>query len=149
MHAQYEQTCNRVPLHNRLEALLEETHIKLSSLVSDLLCTGARRLLKALANGETDPAALDTRRLTPARDPRTVEGCTRRMPRTESCLPSAAEGGAGGAGTDRETDWPPGAGDGRPASPYQDPVERLAEVPGLGVDSAQQVMAPASASAAT
>src|SRR5579875_2348812 len=60
MHAQYEQTCNRVPLHNRLEALLEETHIKLSSLVSDLLCTGARRLLKALANGETDPAALAT-----------------------------------------------------------------------------------------
>jgi len=60
MRAQYEQTCNRVPLHNRLEALLEETHIKLSSLVSDLLCTGARRLLKALANGETDPAALAT-----------------------------------------------------------------------------------------
>src|SRR5579885_3921051 len=89
----------------------------------------------ACQRGDGPSSPGHTRRLTPARDPRTVEGCTRRMPRTESCLPSAAEGGAGGAGTDRETDWPPGAGDGRPASPYQDPVERLAEVPGLGVDS--------------
>jgi len=41
-----------------LESLLEEAHIKLSSLVSDLLGVSARRMLKALADGETDPAAL-------------------------------------------------------------------------------------------
>src|SRR3974377_2089151 len=47
-----------VRLHNQLEALLEEAHIKLSSLVSDLLGVSARRMLKALADGETNPAAL-------------------------------------------------------------------------------------------
>ena len=45
-------------LQNQLEALLEETHIKLSSLVSDLLGASGRRMLKALAEGETDPLAL-------------------------------------------------------------------------------------------
>jgi transposase len=45
-------------LHNQLESLLEEAHIKLSSLVSDLLGVSARRMLKALAEGETNPAAL-------------------------------------------------------------------------------------------
>jgi hypothetical protein len=45
-------------LQNQLEALLEEAHIKLSSLVSDLLGVSARRMLKALADGETNPAAL-------------------------------------------------------------------------------------------
>src|SRR5215470_5677605 len=40
-------TRNRVQLQNRLEALLEEAHIKLSSLVSDLLGVSARRLLQA------------------------------------------------------------------------------------------------------
>jgi len=39
----------------QLEALLEEAHIKLSSLVSDLLGVSARRMLKALADGETNP----------------------------------------------------------------------------------------------
>jgi len=49
---------DRVRLHNQLESLLEEAHIKLSSLVSDLLGTSARRMLKALADGESNPAAL-------------------------------------------------------------------------------------------
>src|SRR6476620_1789584 len=54
----YQSTCNRVQLRNRLECLLEEAHIKVSSLVSDLLGPSARRMLEALADGETDPAAL-------------------------------------------------------------------------------------------
>src|SRR5512142_410730 len=58
MRRKYQLTRNRVQLHNRLESLLEEAHIKLSSLVSDLLGTSARRMLQALADGETDPAAL-------------------------------------------------------------------------------------------
>ena len=33
--------------------------------------------------------------------------------------------------------------------PYQDPVQRLAEIPGLGVDSAQQIMAEVGATAGT
>ena len=48
----YQRTRDRVRLHNQLEALLEEAHIKLSSLVSDLLGVSARRMLKALADGE-------------------------------------------------------------------------------------------------
>ena len=58
MRRKYQTTCNRVQLQNRLEALLEEAHLKLSSLVSDLLGTSARRLLQALADGETGPEAL-------------------------------------------------------------------------------------------
>src|SRR6202007_2451472 len=54
----YQRTRDKVRLQNQLEALLEEAHIKLSSLVSDLLGVSARRMLKALADGETNPAAL-------------------------------------------------------------------------------------------
>ena len=56
----YQLTRDKVRLQNRLESLLEEAHIKLSSLVSDLLGVSARRMLKALADGETNPAALAT-----------------------------------------------------------------------------------------
>jgi hypothetical protein len=58
MRRKYQLTRNRVQLQNRLESLLEEAHIKLSSFVSDLLGVSARRMLKALADGEADPASL-------------------------------------------------------------------------------------------
>lgn len=58
MRTKYQVRCNQVQLHNRLEALLEETQIKLSSLVSDLLGVSGRRIRQALAEGEKDPAAL-------------------------------------------------------------------------------------------
>jgi transposase len=48
----------KVMFQNQLESLLEQAHIKLSSLVSDLLGVSARRMLKALADGERDPAVL-------------------------------------------------------------------------------------------
>ena len=54
----YQLRRDRVRLQNQLEALLEEAHIKLSSLVSDLLGLSARRMLQALADGETDPETL-------------------------------------------------------------------------------------------
>ena len=50
MRRKYQITRNRVQLHNRLEALLEEAHIKVSSVVSDLLGISARRMLQALAD---------------------------------------------------------------------------------------------------
>src|ERR1700687_4157952 len=62
----YHLTRNRVQLQNRLESLLEEAHIKVSSLVSDLLGSSTRRMLQALADGETDAetlAGLASRRL--------------------------------------------------------------------------------------
>ncbi len=54
----YQLTRDRVRLQNQLESLLEEVHIKLSCLVSDLLGVSAQRMLKAMADGETNPAAL-------------------------------------------------------------------------------------------
>lgn len=54
----YQLTRDRVRLQNQLESLLEEAQVKLSSLVSDLFGLSARRMLRALADGETDPAAL-------------------------------------------------------------------------------------------
>ncbi len=58
MRRRYQLTRNRVQLQNRLECLLEEAHLKLSSLVSDLLGASARRMLQAVADGETEPAVL-------------------------------------------------------------------------------------------
>src|SRR5215831_7892147 len=59
----YQLRCDRVRLQNQVESLLEEAHIKLSSLVTDLLGVSARRMLKALADGETNPAALADKQL--------------------------------------------------------------------------------------
>jgi transposase len=44
----YQLTRDRARLRNQVESLLEAAHIKLSSLVSDLLGASARRMLKAL-----------------------------------------------------------------------------------------------------
>ena len=52
----YQLTRDRVRLQNQLESLLEEVHIKLSCLVSDMLGASAQRMLKALADGETNRA---------------------------------------------------------------------------------------------
>jgi len=43
---------------NRLEALLEQMHLKLSSFVSDLLGVSGRRMLEAVAEGATNPLAV-------------------------------------------------------------------------------------------
>jgi transposase len=85
----YQLTRNRVQLQNRLESLLEEAHIKVSSLVSDLLGSSARRMLRAVADGETDPAtvaALGSRRLHHAR---AVMRCARRRDGSASCCTAA------------------------------------------------------------
>jgi transposase len=54
----HQLTRAKIGFKNQLESLLEQAHIKLSSLVSDLLGVSARRMLKALAEGERDPAVL-------------------------------------------------------------------------------------------
>jgi transposase len=54
----HQLTRAKIGFKNQLESLLEQGHIKLSSLVSDLLGVSARRMLKALAEGETDPVVL-------------------------------------------------------------------------------------------
>jgi transposase len=54
----HQLTRAKIGFKNQLESLLEQGHLKLSSMVSDLLGVSARRMLKALAEGETDPAVL-------------------------------------------------------------------------------------------
>jgi transposase len=92
----YQLTRNHVRLQNQRESLLEECHIKLSSLVSDLLGLSARRRLKALADGETDPAALaalaDHRlRATPAQLVDALGACTELNPVYRRLLKLALE----------------------------------------------------------
>jgi transposase len=146
----YQLTRNRIELQNQLEALLEEAHIKLSSLVSDLLGLSARRMLKALADGETDPAALaalaDQRlRATSAQLRDALGACTELNPVYRRLLKIQLEELQL---IEQQIDQL----DQEIASllrQHQDAVERLAEVPGLGVDSAQQVIAEVGAKAAT
>ena len=49
---------DRVRLQSQWEGLLEEGRMKLSSVISNLLGSSGRRILKALAEGETDPVRL-------------------------------------------------------------------------------------------
>lgn len=48
----------RVQLQNQIESLLEEGRIKLSSVITDLLGASGRRILRCMANGETNPETL-------------------------------------------------------------------------------------------
>jgi transposase len=146
----YQLTGDRTRLQNRLEGLLEEAHVKLSSLVSDLLGASARRMLQALADGETDPAALaalaherlratqqqlrDALGAAPELNPvyrRLVKMTLEELHLIEQQMDQL----------DQEIS--------NLLRPHQDAVQRLAEVPGLGVDSAHQIIAEVGATAAT
>lgn len=146
----YQLTCDRVRLQNQLESLLEEAQLKLSSLVSDLLGTSAQRMLKALADGETSPsvlAALADRRLRATQQQLCdALGASKELHQVyRRLLKMALEGlqliEQQMEQLDREI--------ANLLSHYQDAVQRLAEVPGLGVDSAQQIIAEVGAAAAT
>ena len=150
MRRTYQVTRNRVQLQNRLECLLEEAHIKVSSLVSDLLGASARRMLQALADGETNPATLaglGSRRLraTPDQLCDALGACTDLHPVYRRLLRLVLEElrviEDHIAQLDHEM-----AGF---LSQHQPAVQRLAAVPGLGVDSAQQIIAEVGPTAAT
>jgi transposase len=149
MRRRYQLTCDRVRLQNQLESLLEEAHVKLSSLVSDLLGASARRMLRALAEGETNPAAL-------------ARLADQRLHATQPQLCDAL-----GAATELNSVYRRLIKMALEAlqlieeqmdqldheiadllSQHQDAVQRLAEVPGLGVDSAHQIIAEVGAKAA-
>src|SRR5437667_1826887 len=150
MRRKYQVTRNRVQLHNRLESLLEEAHIKLSSLVSDLLGTSARSMLQALADGETAPGTLaslaDTRlRATAAQLSDAFGACTTLHPVYRRLLKLTLD-------ELRLIEDHLGQLDQQMAdllAEHHEAVRRLAEVPGLGVDSAQQIIAEVGATAAT
>jgi transposase len=146
----YQLRRDLVRLNNQLESLLEETHIKLSSLVSDLLGVSARRMLNALADGETNPGALaalahQRLRATPEQLCDALGACTELKPVYRRLLKMTLE-------HLQILEQQIGQLDQELATllhPHQDAVQRLAEVPGFGVDSAQQIIAEVGPTAAT
>jgi transposase len=136
----YQLTRDRVRLQSQLESLLEECQIKLSSVVSDLLGASGQRILRALAQGETDPCRL-------------VELGDRRLRASDAELKDALSGQTQGihrqllslyltrldlvesqmASLDKMI--------AEAMKAHQDAIVRLAELPGLGIDSAQQIIA--------
>lgn len=150
MRRKYQLTRNRVQLQNRLECLLEEAQIKLSSVVSDLLGLSARRMLQALADGETNPAslaALGDRRLRATSDQfcDALGACTDLHPVYRRLLKMTLEELRLLEEQINQLDQEMAS----LLSAHQQAVERLAEVPGLGVDSAQQILAEVGPAAAT
>jgi transposase len=150
MRRKHQVTCNRVQLQNRLECLLEEARVKLSSLVSDLFGLSARRMLQALADGETDPvrlAALGDWRLkaTPEQFRDALGACRNLHPVYRQLLRLILDELRFIEEQINELDKQMAI----LLTDHQDAVKRLAEVPGLGVDSAQQIIAEVGASAAT
>ena len=146
----YQLTCSRVQLQNRLEALLEEMRVTLSSLVSDLLGPSARRMLQAIAEGATDPvavAALAHQRLRAAPEALAdaLGACADLHPVYRRLLQLALTELAGIeaqiAALQQEL--------GGLLRRHQDAVQRLAAVPGLGVDSAHQIIAEVGPDAVT
>ena len=146
----YQLTRDRVRLQNQLESLLEEAHIKLSSLVSDLLGASARRMLKALAEGETNPAALaalaDERlRATPEQLCDALGASADLKPVYRRLLRMMLEQLQFLEQQINQLDQEMAS----LLNQHQEAVQRLAEVPGLGVDSAQQIIAEVGPAAAT
>ena len=139
---------DRVRLQNQIEALLEEARIKLSGVISDLLGASGRRILKALSEGETDPvklAALGHDRLQCGKEalidalrgaPEAVhlQMLKLYLDRLELFDKQIEELDRMAATAMKKSD---------------DAVRRLAEVPGLGVISAQQIIAEVGVEAET
>ena len=139
---------DRVRLHNQLEGLLEEMRIKLSSVLSDLLGVSGLRILRALAEGEMDAkklAALGSDRLHCSQEQLvdalrgTIQPMHRKLltlylDRLQLLDQQIAELNGATAEAMRE---------------HGEAVVRLAEVPGFGADSAQQVIAEVGVQAST
>ena len=137
----YQLTRDRVRLQSQLESLLEECQIKLSSVVSDLLgASSGRRILRAIAGGETNPVRL-------------ADLGDKRLRASEAELTDALSGQVGplhrqvlSLYLDRLDLIESQVAKlemmiANAMRAHEDAVVRLAELPGLGVDSAQQIIA--------
>src|SRR5262249_15780023 len=138
----YQLTCQRTRWQNQLEALLEEAHLKLSSLVSDLVGVSGRRMLEALGEGETDPvtiAALANQRLraTKAQLSDALGACRELNPVYRRLIKWALQDLQLVEHQIEKLDQEIAS----LLHEHQDAVTRLAEVPGLGIDSAHQIIA--------
>lgn len=139
---------DRVHLQNQVEALLEQASIKLSSVVSDLFGASGLRILAALSEGNTDPDALANlanHRLRASRET-LVDALRGRFTRTHQQLLKQA--------LDRFTQLTKQLGELNEAAaqrlqPHADTVARLIEVPGIGPEAAQELIAELGPHAAT
>lgn len=130
----------RVQLQNQIESLLEEGRIKLSSVITDLLGSSGRQILRAMAKGETNPetlAALGDKHL-------------------RCGLPALVDALTGSMGDihrqllgqqldrieliDRQIEELNKLAATR-MQQYQDAVTRLIEIPGIGAEAAQEILA--------
>ena len=131
-----------------VEGLLEEMMMKLSSVVSNLLGVSGRRILKALATGEEDPrklASLGDEQLKVSREDlqQALTGRVRAAHRLllELYLQQVELIDEQIAVLEREIS--------AAMRPHQATIERLADLPGVGVDSAHQIIAEMGPEAAT
>jgi len=133
---------DRVRLQSQIECLLEEMRIKLSVVVSGL------RILHALSNGETNAKCLaslgdDRLRCTEEQLVEALTGSSHPMHRQMLALQLERL-----RLLDEQT-VQLNSLIAQAMTPHQDTVIRLAEVPGLGIDSAQQVIAEVGVTAST
>lgn len=138
----YQLTRDRVRMRNQMEGLLEEAQIKLSSLVSDLFGVSGRRMLKGLAEGEKDAAelaAMADRNLRATQEElRDALGASAELnPIYRELLKMSLEELKLMEEQMEKLDQELGI----LLKAHQDAVQRVAEVPGLGADSGQQIVA--------
>ena len=131
-------------------ACSRRAHIKLSSLVSDLLGASARRMLQALATAKRTRRRGRPRQSAAPRDagpiarrPRRMHGSPSRLRDCSRLTLEELERDRGAHRTNSIRRWRSLLRD------HQEAVQRLADVPGLGVDSAQQIIAEVGPTAAT
>jgi transposase len=136
----HQLTRERTRLHSQIEALLEEGQIKLSCVVSDLLGVSGYRILRALERGEADPGKLaelaDPRlRVSPNRLQEAVDGqmheqhrvllrlFLNRLDLVEQQMEELGKVILAAMQV------------------HQEAITRLSLIPGLGIDSAHQMIA--------
>ena len=135
-------TRERVRLRNQLEALLEEGRIKLSSVITDLLGASGRRILEALADGVDNPeslAALGDERLKCTRE-QLVEALSGNLTAIHRELVRQYLDQLSLLDQQREELSQMSADSLRD---YSEAVRRLAQIPGIRVLAAQQIVAEA------
>ncbi len=146
----HQLTRDRVRLQNQLESLLEDARLKLAVCVSDLLGVSSRRMLRGIAKGESDPAVLaamaeenlqataeqlaDALSAVPTLSPLHRQILTLFLDRLDLIEKQMKV-------LHRQI--------AKALRPHQQAVLRLATIPGLGVDSAQQIIAEVGPTAAT
>jgi transposase len=139
---------DRVRLQNQLEALLEEMRIKLSGVITDLLGVSGRRILTAVSEGESDPiklAALGDDRLRCSREELADALRGAPTPTHVAVLKLFLERLKVLDGQIVALDKL-AAGE---LKKHENAVTRVAEIPGFGVDSAQQIIAEVGVDAET